>query len=82
MASRRQPTDLRGRREDLPATVEAIAAGIGLRAAAVREIESGEASVDMLNHYAQWLGRIEAWPPDKRAQQLLAAGENGRRFNP
>jgi hypothetical protein len=36
----------------------------------------------MVRLYAQRLDRIEAWSPEKRAQQLLAAIDNGKRFTP
>lgn len=81
MTTMRARTDLRGRRRATGATVKAMAAGIGLRAAEIREIEALQASEGMLEHYARWLDRIEAWPAEKRARELLAASD-GRRFNP
>jgi hypothetical protein len=59
-----------------------MAAGIGLRVDQVTEIEEGMASDALRNLYAQWLDRLEAWPADKRASQLLAAHENLQRFKP
>jgi hypothetical protein len=59
-----------------------MVAGIGLRADQVTEIEEGTASDALRNLYAQWLDRLEAWPADKRASQLLAAQESLQRFRP
>jgi hypothetical protein len=59
-----------------------MAAGIGLRVDQVAEIEEGTASDALRNLYAQWLDRLEAWPADKRASQLLAAEESLQRFRP
>jgi hypothetical protein len=57
----------------LGASEELIAAGIGLRQAEIREIERGEALDEALDHYADWLTRIEAWSPDERERQYLRA---------
>jgi hypothetical protein len=59
-----------------------MAAGTGLRIDQVAEIEEGSASDALRNLYAQWLDRLEAWPADERASQLLAAQENLQRFRP
>jgi hypothetical protein len=59
-----------------------MASGIGLRIDQVVEIEEGTASDALRNLYAQWLDRLESWPTDKRASQLLAAQENLQRFRP
>jgi hypothetical protein len=59
-----------------------MASGIGLRIDQVTEIEEGTASNALRNLYAQWLDRLESWPADKRASQLLAAQENLQRFRP
>ena len=69
-------TDLLGRRRRLGATRRAMAAGMGLRIDQVAEIEEGTASDELRNLYAQWLDRLEAWPADKRASQMLAAEES------
>jgi hypothetical protein len=58
------------------------AAGHGLRIDQAAEIEEGAASDALRNLYAQWLDRLESWPADKRASQLLAAQENLQRFRP
>src|SRR5262249_19676260 len=75
-------TDLQGRRRLLGATRRAMAAGIGLRIDQVTEIEEGTAPDALRNLYAQWLERLEGWPADKRASQLLAAEESRQRFRP
>jgi hypothetical protein len=77
-----QPTDLAARRRVAGASIEGMAAGIGLSLAEIREIESGAASHELRDHYARWLDIIETWSADKRAQQLLAAIDRGRRFEP
>jgi hypothetical protein len=55
---------------------------VGLRVDQVTEIEEGTASAALRNLYAQRLDRLEAWPADKRASQLLAAEESRQRFRP
>jgi len=35
-----------------------------------------------LSGAGQWLDRLESWPADKRASQLLAADESLQRFRP
>ena len=75
-------TDLLGRRRRLGATRRAMAAGIGLRVDQIAEIEEGTASDALRNLYAQWLDRLEGWPADKRASQLLGAEESRQRFRP
>ena len=83
MASDRSATmDLAGRRRRAGASREAMAAGLGLRSDEIQNIEEGRASEEMVNLYAQWLNRIEAWSLEKRAQQLLAAIDNAKRFVP
>lgn len=57
-----------------------MAAGIGLSADDIRQIEQGDSSEERRNFYASWLDRIEAWPADERGQQLLAAIDTRRRF--
>jgi hypothetical protein len=83
MASDRSPpADLANRRRRAGASREAMAAGLGLRPDEIQKIEEGRGSEEMVNHYAQWLDRIEAWPAEKRAQQLLAAIDGAKRFAP
>jgi hypothetical protein len=74
--------DLANRRRRAGASREAMAAGLGLKPEEIQKIEEGRASDGMANLYAQWLDRIEAWSPEKRAQQLLAAIDNAKRFAP
>ena len=57
-------------------------AGLGLKLEEIQKIEEGRASDEMVNLYAQWLKRIETWSAEKRAQQLLAAIDNAKRFVP
>lgn len=71
-----------GRRRLLDATRRAMASGIGLRVDQVTEIGECTAPDALRNLYAQWLDRLEAWPADKRASQLLAAEEGRQRFRP
>jgi DNA-binding XRE family transcriptional regulator len=73
--------DLASRRRRAGASREAMAAGLGLRPEDIQKIEEGRASEEMVNHYGQWLDRIEAWPTEKRAQQLLAAIDSAKRFD-
>ena len=75
-------TDLAGRRRRAGASREAMAAGLGLRPEDMQKIEEGRASEEMANQYAQWLDRIELWPTEKRAQQMLAAIDSAKRFVP
>jgi hypothetical protein len=72
--------NLADRRRRAGASVEAMGAGIGLSADEIRQIEQGNASEEQRNLYSSWLDRIEAWPADERAQQLLAAIDSHRRF--
>jgi hypothetical protein len=74
--------DLADRRRRAGASREAMASGIGLKPEEIQTMEEGHASEEMVRLYAQWLDRIEAWSPEKRAQQLLAAIDNGKRFTP
>lgn len=76
------PRDLADRRRRAGASREAIAVGIGMKPDEIQKIEEGRASEEMVNLYAQWLDRIEAWPAEKRAEQLLAAIDNAKRFVP
>lgn len=76
-----QPPDLMelsNRRRRLGASRETMAAGLGLAVDIVKAIEDGNASDDEHDRYKTWLGRIEAWPAEVRAQQFLAAGKGGR----
>ena len=68
------------RRRHAGASVEAMAAGTGLSAEEIRQIEQGEAAEERCDLYASWLDRIEAWPADERGRQLLAAIDSRRRF--
>lgn len=79
MALRRRPTDLRGRREDLGLTLYQLAAGVGLRANDLAEIERLETSDHRLEHHARWLDRIESWKGDERQAQFVRA-ERQQRF--
>lgn len=79
MASRPAPTDLRGRRQALGLSLQAMARGIGLRAADVGEIEDGSASPERLNHFAAWLRRLERWPKDHLVAEIGRA-EAGSQF--
>jgi hypothetical protein len=74
--------DLANRRRRAGASREAMAAGLGLKPDEIQTIEEGRASEEMVNLYAQWLNRIEAWPAEKRAEALLAAIDNAKRFDP
>ncbi len=76
-----QTADLSSRRRRLGASRETMAAGIGLHVDAVRTIEDGTASDEDRETYSAWLRRVEQWPAELRARQLLAAGK-GRRFEP
>jgi hypothetical protein len=78
MNAPKQPTDFSTRRRSLGASRETMAAGLGLPVDAVRAIEYGEAGREQCTDYDAWLGRIEAWPADRRMAQLLAAGKGGR----
>lgn len=70
---------LRSRRRALGLRRDAMAAGLGMRLADVAEIERGEASDARLNHYAQWLARMERWSREDREKQLELA-RRGERF--
>ena len=74
--------DLADRRRRAGASREAMASGIGLKPDEIQKIEEGHASEEMVRLYAQWLDRIESWPTEKRAQQLLAAIDSAKRFVP
>jgi hypothetical protein len=65
--------DLRNRRMALGASEELMAAGMGLGQPEIREIESGAALDEALDHYADWLARMEAWSPEERERQYLRA---------
>jgi hypothetical protein len=55
------------------ALADMMAAGTGMDADDIREVEEGKATDQRLDHYAEWFARLEAWPPEKRAEELLAA---------
>jgi hypothetical protein len=74
--------DLAARRRRAGASREAMAAGLGLKPDQILEIEAGHAADELVEVYVQWLDRIEAWPAEKRAQQLLAAIDGAKRFVP
>lgn len=76
-----QRTDLGPRRRRAGASRETMAAGLGLTTDEIRALEDGTAPAPRRTEYAQWLDRIEAWPAEQRARQLLAAG-GGQRFDP
>jgi hypothetical protein len=82
LTNRSDRPDFADRRRRIGASREVMAIGLGLAAAEVQKIEEGRASEAMLDHYAQWLDRLEAWPPDKRAQILLAVIDGAKRFPP
>jgi hypothetical protein len=73
--------DLAGRRRRLGASRETMAAGLGIDIDEVKAIEDGVAAEDKSSLYAASLDRVEAWPPERRAQQYKVAGV-GRRFEP
>jgi hypothetical protein len=73
--------DLSTRRRRLGASRETMAAGLGLAVEAVKAIEDGGAAEADRAAYDGWLGRIEAWPADRRAHQFGIAGKGGR-FEP
>lgn len=73
-----QSTALAGRRRQLGASRETMAAGLGLAVDTVKAIEDGAASDQEFDRYNTWLGRIEDLPADIRARQFLAAGKGGR----
>jgi DNA-binding XRE family transcriptional regulator len=70
--------DLSNRRRRLGASRETMAAGLGLAIDTVKAIEDGVASDQEHDRYNTWLGRIEGWQADVRAQQFQAAGKGGR----
>ena len=82
MPARRRHMDLRGRRQDLGATVKEMAAGLSMSIADVADIENGTAADHRTDHYAAWLTRMEAWSAGRRERELQAAHRHGRRFNP
>jgi hypothetical protein len=76
----RDAADLRGRRNDLAATIEMMAADTGMDADDIREVEEGKATDQRLDHYAEWLARLEAWPPGdgpRNCPRRAAAGGSG-----
>ena len=75
------PAELAGRRRRLGASRETMAAGLGIDIDEVKAIEDGVAPEDKSSLYAASLDRVEAWPPERRAQQYKVAG-GGRRFEP
>lgn len=78
MPVRRQHIDLRGRRQDLGATVKEMAAGLDMSIADIVAIEKGTAG-DRINLYVAWLSRMEAWSAGKRERELRRA-QRGQRF--
>ena len=72
--------DFADRRRRIGASREVMAIGLGLTAPEIQEIEEGRATEAMLDQYAQWLDRLEAWPAEKRAQILLAVIDGAQRF--
>jgi hypothetical protein len=80
ITNRSDRPDFADRRRRIGASREVMAIGLGLTAAEIQEIEEGRASEAMLNQYAQWLDRLEAWPAEKRAQILLAVIDGAQRF--
>jgi DNA-binding XRE family transcriptional regulator len=80
MNNPKHSTDLSNRRRRLGASRETMAAGLGLPVDTVKAIEDGVASGEEHARYDTWLGRIEGWSDDVRAQQFLTAGK-GRRFD-
>jgi hypothetical protein len=80
MPVRRRVMDLRGRRQDIGATVKQMAAGLGMRTSDILNIESGIAADDRVGHYAAWLTRMESWSAGKRERELQMA-QQGHRFS-
>ena len=73
--------DLRGRRQDLGATVKEMAAGLNMSIADITNVERGTSADDSAYHYAAWLTRMEAWSTGKKERELGAA-QRGQRFSP
>jgi transcriptional regulator with XRE-family HTH domain len=80
MPSRRQHTDLRGRRQDLGVSIKEMATGLGMSIGDIVDIEKGAAAGDRANHYAAWLTRMEAWSNGKRERELKAV-RLGQKFS-
>jgi hypothetical protein len=78
MNTPKHSADLANRRRRLGASRETMAAGLGLPVDTVKAIEDGVASEQEHDRYNTWLGQIEGWPADMRAQQFQAAGKGGR----
>jgi hypothetical protein len=78
-ANRSDRPDFADRRRRIGASREVMAIGLGLTAAEIQEIEESRAPEAMLNHYSQWLDRLEAWPAES-AQMLLAVIDGAKRF--
>lgn len=70
------------RRRRIGASREVMAIGLGLTPAEIQEIEEGRASLAMQDHYKLWLDRLEGWPPEERAQILLAVIDGAKPFPP
>ena len=79
MARRPDPTDLKARRQRLDLTVEAMATGIALPVRTVTQIEAHQAPDAELQHYANWLARIEGWTVEERKARFERA-LRGMRF--
>ena len=79
MARRPDPTDLKARRQRLDLAVEAMATGISLPVRTVNQIEALQAPNAELQHYANWLARIEGWTPEERKARFDRAAR-GMRF--
>jgi hypothetical protein len=70
--------DLSNRRRRVGASRETMAAGLGLTVDTVKAIEDGVASDQEHDGYSAWLGQIEGWSADVRAEQFRTAGKGGR----
>ena len=78
MTRQRPPIDLRGRRMDLGATEDQMAAGLGIRLGAVLAIESGRDRDGHRGLYAAWLTRLEVLSEAQRMAQLARATAGNR----
>ena len=79
MARRPDPTDLKARRQRLDLTVDTMATGIALPVRTVTQIEAHQAPDAELQHYANWLARIEGWSAEERKARV-ARTLQGKRF--
>jgi hypothetical protein len=73
MPVRRRVMDLRGRRQDLGATVKEMSLGLGMSIADILSIEKGTAEDQRVGHYAAWLTRMESWSAGKKERELRIA---------